>query len=177
MKSVPQFKALYSPMFTIEDIVAETRISTATLRMWVTRGIISLSSSYTPGSTAGRGTKALYSPFDAMQFLFIAQAAKQNINVKTMAESCLSEALEVALDRLSEMDAGVLHGDDRNPTNSKVSYMRYVFIYERGGTFGCTQEWGLWTKQGVSLWTTFDALDFAARVYAMYRRKQGSSPA
>lgn len=175
MKPTPQFKSLYSPMFTIEDIVAETRIPAATLRMWVTRKIISLSSSYTPGSTAGRGTKAMYSPYDAMQFLFIAQSSKQNINVKSMSESCLSEALEVALDRLSEMDAGVIHGDARNPTIPKVAYMRYVFIYEHKDALTCTQNWGEWKEQGVTLWTTFDALDFAARVYAMYKRKQDST--
>lgn len=170
MNTVAIFKDLYAQIFTIEDISQATGVSYSTLRMWPGRNIISLSTSYNPGK-AGRGTKSLYSVYDAMQFLLIAEVAKSTVSVKGLSECCLSEILEVVLDRLSEIDAGIYHGRNLDPTNPKNAYERYVFIFEKDGKLVCTQEWGLWRREGRAAWYTIDAIQLAAKVYAMYLRK------
>ena len=175
MKDSPEFKDLYKPLFTIEDVADVAKLPHSTLRMWPNRKVISLSTSYTPGPLAGRGTKALYSVYDAMQFLLLAEVTKDTYSVKALADNCLSEVLEVVLNRLSEMADGVNHGRNVDPCDRENAFERYVFLCEKDGKIHCTQEFRAWSEHGRVSWYTIDAIDLAAKVYAMYLKKTGTA--
>ena len=109
MKKIPEFKDLYTRLFTIEDISEVTQLPPSTLRTWATRGIVSLSTSYNPGKNAGRGEKSLYSVYDALQFIFLGRMSRDAQPVKVISECCFSEILDITLERLSEIAVGIYH--------------------------------------------------------------------
>ena len=173
MKKIPEFKDLYTRLFTIEDISEVTQLPPSTLRTWATRGIVSLSTSYNPGKNAGRGEKSLYSVYDALQFIFLGRMSRDAQPVKVISECCFSEILDITLERLSEIAVGIYHGANYDPVERTNSYERYAFIYERGGNLVMTQEWREWAKNGVYSFHTIDVIVMAAAVFSLYARKKG----
>jgi len=172
-KKISGFKDLDRQIFTIEDISEATKTPISTLRTWQGNGSVSPSSSFTPGRTAGRGTKALYSVFDAMQFVLMARMTKDTISIKTISECCRSDILEVVLDRLNEMADGVYHGMNYSVISKKNAYARYVFIFEKDGALYMTQEWRQWSEYGGYTFHVIDAIDMAANIFTMYNKKMG----
>ena len=164
MKDSPEFKDLYKPLFTIEDVAGVAKLPHSTLRTWPSRKLVSLSTSFNPGSAAGRGMKSLYSVYDAMQFLLLAEVTKDTYSVKALADNCLS------LYRI-----GVYHGCNFDPCDRENASERYVFLCEKDGKIYCTQEFRAWSEHGRVSWYTIDAIDLAAKIYTMYLKKTGAA--
>jgi len=172
-KKTPIFPALYEQIFTIEDIAEETGTPISTLRTWQGNRSVNAQKSFTPGSSAGRGTKAKYAVIDAMQFMLIARIAKDTMSIKSITECCRSEVLDLILDRLSEIADGLWHGSNYSTTNRKNSYERYAFIYEYKGELYMTQDWLEWHKDGGCSCHVIDVIHMAHRVYSLWAKKMG----